>query len=291
MIDVAAHLGYLDTTLSLINFQQMLIQGCWQNDSTFRNIPFFNDKMIRKLSDMGIYHLCQLIPKLPDLTNFIRKELKEKMDVDQLKIIYSALSHIPIVKIAFNLQAVNSNGDATTGPLSEGGEAILTVKLEKKSKDSNSVIIKSFPKPKDAGWFLIVGNPVTNEMLVLKRTPLKKYAKRELNVPLPVDFKNEKLKLYLLSDAYIGIDQVVTIDWRKVNVIIEKAQSGELSNTKMEDQFELIQNIESESDNESSEPSDRERNELSDSDYSEDSESYASDVSDDLIEKNIDCWI
>ena len=290
MIDVAAHLGYLDTTLSLINFQQMLIQGCWQNDSTLKNIPFFNDKIIRKLANMGIYHLSQLIPKLPNLTNFFKKELKEKMDVDQLKIIYSALSRVPIVKINYNLQAVNSNGDATVGPLSEGGEAILTVKLEKKSKDSNAVIIKSFPKPKDAGWFLIVGNPTTNEMWVLKRTPLKKYAKRELNVPLPNNFKNEKLKLYLLSDAYIGIDQVITIDWRKVNVIIDKVQSGELSNLKLEDQFELIQNIPSESEDDDSNP-ERERNELSDSEYSDDSQEYASDVSDDLIEKNVDCWI
>ena len=290
MIDVAAHLGYLDTTLSLINFQQMLIQGCWQNDSTLKNIPFFNDKIIRKLANMGIYHLSQLIPKLPNLTNFFKKELKEKMDVDQLKIIYSALSRVPIVKINYNLQAVNSNGDATVGPLSEGGEAILTVKLEKKSKESNAVIIKSFPKPKDAGWFLIVGNPTTNEMWVLKRTPLKKYAKRELNVPLPNNFKNEKLKLYLLSDAYIGIDQVITIDWRKVNVIIDKVQSGELSNLKLEDQFELIQNIPSESEDDDSNP-ERERNELSDSEYSDDSQEYASDVSDDLIEKNVDCWI
>lgn len=48
MIDVATHKGYLDTTLNLISFQQMIIQGSWQNDSVLRNVPFFTDDIIQK---------------------------------------------------------------------------------------------------------------------------------------------------------------------------------------------------------------------------------------------------
>mmetsp|Transcript_42533 Transcript_42533/g.49658 ORF Transcript_42533/g.49658 Transcript_42533/m.49658 type:complete len:374 (-) Transcript_42533:43-1164(-) len=290
MIDVAAHSGFLDTTLNLISFQQMLIQGCWQNESIFRNIPGFNDRIIRKLANMGIYHLCQLLPKLPTLTTFFKKDLKENLEVEELKLIYTSLSRVPVVKMAYNLQAVNSNGDPTSGPVIEGGEATLTVTLSNKGGKSSSVLIKSFPKPKEAGWFIVAGNPATNEMLVLKRTPLKRFAKRELNIPLPVDFKNEKLKLYLMSDTYIGIDQVITIDCRKVNMLIEKFDKGEISKNQIENQFTMLQNmpdVESSGD----EAQDRDKNELYDSDYSDDSNEYASDVSDDLIEKNIDCWI
>ena len=57
MIDVAAHKGYLDTTLNLINFQQMIMQGTWQHQTVFKNIPYFDEKIINKLSKIGIYHL------------------------------------------------------------------------------------------------------------------------------------------------------------------------------------------------------------------------------------------
>ena len=272
----------------------MIIQGCWQHESVFRNIPYFNDKIIRKLAHMEIYHLCQLLPKLDRLTDFFKQELKEKMSTEQLKIIYSALSRIPVVQMKYYIQAVNSMGDPTSGPLSEGSEAVMTVSLERKqAKSSTSVIVKSFPKPKDAGWFVIVGNPVTNELMAIKRVPLKKFTKRELQILLPNDFVDEKIKLYLLSDAYIGIDQVITIDCRKVSSVLEQIAEGKLPEASLKDQLELVQNMKDDSDSDYEHREDeRDRNELSDSDYTDDSfDENASDISDDLIEKNIDCWI
>ena len=202
MIDVSSHKGYLDTTLNLISFQQMIMQGCWQTESCFKNIPNFNKRIIQKLADKQIFHLCQLLPKVNNLNNFIRKELKEKdITTDELKETYGALSRIPIVDLKYYLQATNSMGDATTGPLTEGDEAVMTVSLERKQhKNSRTVVIKTFPKAKEAGWFLVVGNPITNELLTLKRVPLKRFTKRELQLLLPENFRKEKLKLYLISD-------------------------------------------------------------------------------------------
>ena len=292
MIDVAAHKGYLDTTLNLINFQQMIMQGTWQHQTVFKNIPYFNEKIITKLSKLGIYHLCQLLPLLSNLQKFLKSELKVKFTVDQMKEIYSALSRVPVVKMKYNMQTVNSMGDATTGVLKPGSEAILTVNLiRQNNKNSRNVVIKSFPKPKDAGWFLVVGNPFTNEVIAIKRTPLDKGIKRELQVPLTDDFKNEGLKLYLLSDVYIGIDQVIDINLRKVNAVLNQIESGSLKESSLDKQFELIQNMpDHEISDESDSDDDRKRNELSDSDYDTDEE-YASDISDDPIEKSVDCWI
>jgi activating signal cointegrator complex subunit 3 len=291
MIDVSSQKGYLDTTLNLLSFQQMIIQGRWQNDSIFINIPHFNERIIRKLAKMGIYHLCQLQTKLHDLTNFFRKELKEKdISTEELKMIYSALSRVPIVKMKYYLQATNSMGDATTGPINEGEEAILTFSLERmQHKNSRSVLIKSFPKPKDAGWFVVVGNPTENKLLSLKRVPLKRFTKREVQLLLPDNFKSQKLKLYLISDSYMGIDQVITIDCNKVRAVLEKSQEQD-SKANLENQMELVENMIDDSDEDYEErPEDFDHNELSDSDYSYDSvEDNASDISDDLIEKNVD---
>lgn len=301
MIDVAAHGGFLDTTLNLISFQQMIIQGSWQHQSVFKNIPYFTDKIIQKLAKIGILHLSQLLPHLHNLSNFFKTQLKMTLPIEEMMEIYRALSHVPIVQMKYNMQTVDSMGDPAKGPLAEGTEAILTVHLERLFKhNSRDVIIKSFPKPKDAGWFLVVGNPATNDMLVLKRTPLFKFTYRELHVPLPNDFNSEYLNLYLMSDSYIGIDQVIHIDLRKVNVVLTQIAEGEVKNLDLNSQFELIQNVrdhihEIDRDdqrlqigiNEEESEGDQERNELSDlEEY--DSDDRASDISDDLIEKAVD---
>lgn len=75
--------------------------------------------------------------------------------------------------------------------------------------------------------------------------------------------------------------------------VLQQIQSGELPESKLKDQLELVKNMVDDSDEDFEyEESDHERNELSDSEYSYDSvDENASDISDDLIEKNIDCWI
>ena len=132
MIDVSAHKGYLDTTLNLLSFQQMIVQGSWQNDSVFKNIPFFTDDIIQKLAAKGIFHLCQLQTKMKNLTNFLNKEIKAGFSTEELKMIYSSLCRVPIVNLNYYIQSVNSMGDPAPGPLIEGNEAIMTVSLERK---------------------------------------------------------------------------------------------------------------------------------------------------------------
>ena len=46
MIDVAAHKGFLETTMNLIHMLQMLVQGQWLNNSPFLNVPHFTPETI-----------------------------------------------------------------------------------------------------------------------------------------------------------------------------------------------------------------------------------------------------
>ena len=71
---------------------------------------------------------------------------------------------------------------------------------------SQKVLISHFPKPKDASYFLIVGNASTNEILAIKRVSFDRYTSKQLSVVLPRDFFSEKLELHLMCDSYIGLD-------------------------------------------------------------------------------------
>lgn len=71
LIDIAADRGFLKTVFNLCNIMQMLVQGMWIHESQFKNIPHFNDTIIK------ILHQKENITYLSQLINVVNKgELK-----------------------------------------------------------------------------------------------------------------------------------------------------------------------------------------------------------------------
>jgi len=64
-----------------------------------------------------------------------------------------------------------------------------------------------FPKDKEEGWWLVVGDVAANSLLCIKRISLqlKAKVKLEFTAPEPGEYA---YKLYLMSDSYLGCDQV-----------------------------------------------------------------------------------
>jgi hypothetical protein len=82
-------------------------------------------------------------------------------------------------------------------------------------------MISHFPKPKDASYFLIAGNPQKSDILALKRVSFSRLTTKNLSVALPANFKKEKLEIHLLCDSYIGLDQYHHVDLLNINEYIE----------------------------------------------------------------------
>lgn len=59
MVDVTAESGWLNTTLKVIQLNQMIVQGRWLTDSQFTNLPNCSEKLIANLWDQGIQTLPQ----------------------------------------------------------------------------------------------------------------------------------------------------------------------------------------------------------------------------------------
>ena len=65
-----------------------------------------------------------------------------------------------------------------------------------------------FPRPKEEGWWLVVGDSATNALLAIKRVQLQRKSKAKLEFALPEGEAGQKqLMLYLMCDAYLGCDQ------------------------------------------------------------------------------------
>ena len=109
--------------------------------------------------------------------------------------------------------------------------------------NSQSVGISNFPKYKEASWFLIVANEESDQLLCIKRVAFKRTTQKNLVVCLPEDFNESRhLKVFLMCDSYIGLDQEYTIDLIKVNQILTSKKSKQAAKGKKQgDQSVVIQ--------------------------------------------------
>ena len=67
----------------------------------------------------------------------------------------------------------------------------------------------------------MVANAKTGQLLGMKRVAFKRFTQKNLVVVLPDDFRAERhVKVLVMCDSYIGLDQEYTVDLLKVNEII-----------------------------------------------------------------------
>uniref|UniRef100_K1RGX5 Activating signal cointegrator 1 complex subunit 3 n=1 Tax=Magallana gigas TaxID=29159 RepID=K1RGX5_MAGGI len=81
-------------------------------------------------------------------------------------------------------------------------------RLNKFKKRDSKAHAPRFPKPKDEGWFLIIGDIENREVVALKRVGYLRGASRQsLAIYTPETPGRVIYTLYLMSDAYLGLDQ------------------------------------------------------------------------------------
>ena len=64
-----------------------------------------------------------------------------------------------------------------------------------------------YPKAKEEGWWLIVGDTKTNLLLAIKRVSLQRRLKAKLEFDAPADAGRKSYSLYFMCDSYLGCDQ------------------------------------------------------------------------------------
>lgn len=70
-------------------------------------------------------------------------------------------------------------------------------------------------KIKEASWWILIGDEAAGKLLALKKIMLKKTLRKDLQIQLPQSFEKSKtLTVYLISDSYLGLDQVFTLNLR-----------------------------------------------------------------------------
>merc|ERR1711970_1271728 len=118
----------------------------------------------------------------------------------------------PNIELAYEVQDKDD--------LHSGSSGNIEVKLEREDEMGGPVIAPFFPTKREEGWWVIIGDPKTNELLSIKRLTLQQKAKFVLDFVAPRPGKYA-YTLFFMSDSYLGCDQEY-----KINLEIGEARSG-----------------------------------------------------------------
>ncbi|KAK9814715.1 hypothetical protein WJX72_010327 [[Myrmecia] bisecta] len=218
MTDIAADAGWLDTALSTMALVQGLMQGCWADQSPFLQLPHMTRDAAAALG-ARYASLADLLNALRSRSSEARQALGQALGGDARAVAdcIKVCERLPLVEVSWQqprLQAQHAqHHEAGTG---EAGAAqyVVDVQLRRLAgKRSGAgparVYAPRFPKVKEEGWWLVVGDARTRELHALKRLSFGERAAAHLTFPA-ADGAGRPLtgiSLFLVSDSYLGLDR------------------------------------------------------------------------------------
>ncbi|KAG7006014.1 pre-mRNA-splicing factor brr2 [Physcia stellaris] len=223
-VDVLSSDGHLNA-MSAMEMSQMVVQAMWDRDSPLKQIPHFSPEVIKAASSFGYASSnpisCGLGPNANLVPNSAKDifEFQEIMsDSDNSKKLIARLGlenkqlaeaanftndKYPSIELDFELEDPD---DLTTG-----SPAYLKIKVEREvdeDEDPDTAVHAPFyPQKKMENWWLVVGEESTNNLLAIKRITFGKKLETRLEFAAPSTAGDHQLKLYLMSDSYVGVDQ------------------------------------------------------------------------------------
>ncbi|XP_044531332.1 activating signal cointegrator 1 complex subunit 3 [Gracilinanus agilis] len=245
MLDVAANQGWLVTALNITSLIQMVIQGRWIYDSSLLTLPHIEQHhlhLFRKWSQgkrkgpPGSYQgpiecLPELIAACEGKEKIFNCIIDGELQTAHVAQAWNFLSHLPVIDVDFSIKgswdsaegqnelciptlATDGRDDKKWIKLHADQEYVLQVNLQRvhmgyqKGKHDSKAITPRFPKSKDEGWFLILGEVDKKELVALKRVG---YIRNRNSVSVafytPETSGRYIYTLYLMSDSYLGMDQ------------------------------------------------------------------------------------
>ncbi|ORX48547.1 Sec63-domain-containing protein [Hesseltinella vesiculosa] len=196
-VDVISSNGWLSPALASMELAQMTVQAMWERDSPLKQLPFFTNDVIKRCEDQGVESVFDIMELEDDVRNSALQ-----MDGRQLAQVAKFVNRYPNVEIGFEV--------ANDDDLSSGNVVQVKVQLEREwdeeDGDVGPVIAPYYPKKKDEGWWIVLGDPDAKSLLAIKRVTLQQKLTVKLDFIAP-KAGEYSLKLYLMSDSYNGCDQ------------------------------------------------------------------------------------
>ncbi|KAH0667231.1 hypothetical protein KY285_028437 [Solanum tuberosum] len=92
--------------------------------------------------------------------------------------------------------------------VSAGDDVSVQVTLKRRRTEVGPVIAPRYPGTKEQGWWLVVGDTMSNQLLAIKRViTLQRKSKVKLDLAAPAEAGTRNYTLYFMCDSYKGCDR------------------------------------------------------------------------------------
>ncbi|KAK0383145.1 hypothetical protein NLU13_9058 [Sarocladium strictum] len=205
MVDIQSSEGRLNT-MNAMEMSQMVVQAMWDRDSPLKQIPHFTPERVKTANDFGIKDIFDFMEAMnpdenPEYKNLIKglamsqKELAEAANFTNDKYPDLELEH----------EVLDED------EIVAGEPAYLAIKitrnLDEEDGDFDATVHAPFyPSKKTENWWLVVGDEKNKNLLAIKRVTIGRELSIKLEYTVPKEGEHD-LKLFLMSDSYIGVDQ------------------------------------------------------------------------------------
>lgn len=200
MVDVISSNGWLNLALLAMEVSQMVTQGMWERDSMLLQLPHFTKDLAKRCQENPGKSI-ETVFDLVEMEDDERRELLQMSD-SQLLDIARFCNRFPNIDITY--EVLDSEN------LRAGDDITLQVMLERDLEgrtEVGSVDAPRYPKAKEEGWWLVVGDTKSNQLLAIKRVALQRKSKVKLEFAAPAEAGRKSYTLYFMCDSYLGCDQ------------------------------------------------------------------------------------
>ncbi|XP_064473851.1 activating signal cointegrator 1 complex subunit 3-like [Ornithodoros turicata] len=237
IIDIVANQGWLCPALSGITLMQMVIQARWYKDNTLLTLPHCEAETLATFRSVSVDSLPEAVDLYWKDARALKSALKHGMEDSQVQSILETLQHLPCLNVGLSLQEVSVAEKLRWTPVQKGPtsgavpddfwlavqtgrEYVLQIAVSSPVKSgrkggsaSAAAIAPKFPKPKDEGWFLILGHKESKELIALKRVgSCRSHTSRHhMTFMSPSEPGRLVYTCFLMSDSYLGLDQEYNI--------------------------------------------------------------------------------
>eukprot|EP00741_Cyanophora_paradoxa_P005239 tig00000865_g5079.t1 len=204
IVDVISSSGWLTPALAAMELSQMTVQALWDRDSPLLQLPHVGGEVVARAKAAGVESIFDLM----ELEDGKRADVL-RMTPSQVKDVARAANRYPNIDVSYELPGGES--------AAAGSSVAVAVALERDAADednsspSGATVVHApfYPKQKEEGWWLVVGDPKGNSLLSIKRVavPPGRKTKIKLDFTAPAAPGDYDLTLYLMCDSYTGCDQ------------------------------------------------------------------------------------
>jgi pre-mRNA-splicing helicase BRR2 len=198
IVDVISSSGWLAPALAAMELSQMCVQGMWDRDSALLQLPHVS----RDLAKKCIARQVESIFDLMDMEDDERRELLG-LSPPQLADVARVCNRYPNIDLSYEVEDADE--------LVAGESVSILVNLTRDAAEGEAARVPKvhaprFPKEKEEGWWLVVGDSTNNSLLCIKRITLQLKARIKLDFVAP-EAGEYAFTLFLMCDSYLGCDQ------------------------------------------------------------------------------------